>query len=314
MSYDSCILPCEALDLLVSVEIRPWSRPKGYMRGYYEAARTSANPISHDITTDILKLTGARVAIVTGIFSPQHFPVGEIDGPTGGAVLARALELLGHRVDFLAEEAIRRPFEGLRGRLGLRATFRSTSDLSGDVVRRWADDYDMAVAIEKLGRARDGKRYSIQGTPMDIDGDSYVDELFLAMNEQSKLTIGIGDGGNEIGHGKIYDTVVRLHPKGAVIATVTPAKYVYPVSVSNFGAYALCAALALQTKRPELMVDGATVRTLITTVNTLGQLDGSTVDPTYLGDDGVPLDTVCRLVDVMRDIVTHWARTIVRAF
>ncbi len=34
--YDGCILPCDALDLLGSVEIRPWSRPKGFMRGYYE--------------------------------------------------------------------------------------------------------------------------------------------------------------------------------------------------------------------------------------------------------------------------------------
>jgi D-glutamate cyclase len=314
MTYQSCILPCEAIDLLMSVEIRPWSRPKGYMRGYYEAARTSKNPISYDITSDILGLGHARVAIVTGIYSPQHFPVGEVDGPTGGAVLARALEMLGHEVHFLAEDQIRGPFEGLKHRLRLNAAFRSTSGLSREIVRGWADEYDIAVAIEKLGRAADGRRYSIQGTPMDIDGDSYIDDMFLAMNENGKLTIGIGDGGNEIGHGRIYDTVVALHPKGAVVATVTPAKYVYPVSVSNFGAYALCAALALQTGRPELMVEGATVRTLITTVTTLGQLDGSTVDPHYIGDDGVPIDAVCRIVELLRDIVGHWGRTIVRQF
>jgi hypothetical protein len=70
----------------------------------------------------------------------------------------------------------------------------------------------------------------------------------------------------------------------------------------------------LQAKRPGLMVDGATVRALITSVNTLGQLDGSTVDPNYIGDDGVPIDAVCRLVDLMRDIVTQRGRTIVRKF
>lgn len=314
MPYESCILPCDALDLLVSVEIRPWSRPKGFMRGYYEAARISGNPISHDISSDILKLNKARVAIVTGIYSPQHFPVGEIDGPTGGAVLARALEMLGHEVHFLAEDQIKGPFEGLKHRLKLNTAFRSTSGLSSEIVRGWAGEYDMAVAIEKLGRAKNGKRHSIQGTPLEIDGDAYIDDMFMAMNDKGKLTIGIGDGGNEIGHGKIYDTVVRLHPKGAVLATVTPTKHVYPVSVSNFGAYALCAALALQTKRPELMVDGATVRTLITTVNTLGQLDGSTVDPHYLGDDGIPIDAVCRVVDLMGDIVAQWGRTIIRKF
>ncbi len=315
MPYQSCVLPCDAIDQLVGVEIRPWSRPKGFIRGYYEAARgNSQNPLSHDISADILTLKAARVAVITGIYHPEHFPVGEIDGPTGGAVMARALEMLGHEVHFLAEDEIKRPFEGLKHRLKLKASFRSTSGLSAAIVREWAKDYDLAVTIEKLGRAKDGRRHSVQGTVLEHDGDSYIDDLILAMNQQGKLTIGIGDGGNEIGHGKIYDTVVKLHPQGAQLATTTPTKWLYPVSVSNFGVYGLCGALALQTKRPELMVDGNTVRTLITTVNTLGQRDGSTVNPDFLGDDGIPIDAVCRVVDLIAEITHQWGRTIIRNF
>jgi hypothetical protein len=316
MSYESCVLPCEAIDQLVNVEMRPWSRPKGYVRAYYEAARGGAKtPLSHDIAADILKLKpGARIALITGIYHPKHFPTGEIDGPTGAAVMARALELLGHRVDFLAEDQIRRPFEGLKLRLRLKAEFRSTSNLSADIVRAWAGDYDMALTVEKLGRAKDGRRHSVQGTVMEPDGDFYIDDLVLAMNAQGKLTVGIGDGGNEIGCGKIYGTVVKLHPQGAQLATTTPTRWCLPAAVSNFGAYALCGALALHTKRAELMIDGDMVRTLITTVNTLGELDGSTVDPHFLGDDGIPIDAVARVVELIRDIVAQWGRTIHRNF
>ena len=315
MPYESCVLPCDAIDQLVNVEMRPWSRPKGYVRGYYEAARGGAKtPLSHDIAADILTLKAARIAVITGIYHPQHFPAGEIDGPTGGAVLARALEMLGHEVHYLAEDEVKGPFGGLKHRLKLKAEFRSTSNRSVAIVREWAKDYDMAVTIEKLGRAKDGHRHSVQGTRMEPDGDFYIDDLILAMNAQGKLTVGIGDGGNEIGHGKIYDTVVKLHPQGAQLATTTPTKWLYPAAVSNFGAYALCGALALHLKRPELLVDGATVRTLITTVNTLGQRDGGTVDPDFLGDDGIPIDAVARVVDLIGDIVQQWGRTIVRNF
>ena len=101
---------------------------------------------------------------------------------------------------------------------------------------------------------------------------------------------------------------------GNMLATTTPTKWCLPAAVSNFGAYALCGALALHTKRPELMIDGDMIRTLITTVNTLGELDGSTVDPHFLGDDGIPIDAVARVVDLIRDIVAQWGRTIHRNF
>ena len=60
------------------------------------------------------------------------------------------------------------------------------------------------------------------------------------------VTIGIGDGGNEIGMGKIaWDVIRRNIPNGALIACRVPADYLIVAGVSNWGAYALAAGVAM---------------------------------------------------------------------
>ena len=69
-----------------------------------------------------------------------------------------------------------------------------------------------------------------------------LDELFLAGPWD---TIAIGDGGNEIGMGALPPGLIARHvDHGARIACVTPARHLIIAGVSNWGAYALVAALA----------------------------------------------------------------------
>jgi hypothetical protein len=59
-------------------------------------------------------------------------------------------------------------------------------------------------------------------------------------------TIGIGDGGNELGMGKIpWDVLRRNIPGGAVVACRVPADHLIVCGVSNWGAYALAAGVRL---------------------------------------------------------------------
>src|SRR5205807_1527308 len=59
-------------------------------------------------------------------------------------------------------------------------------------------------------------------------------------------TIGVGDGGNEIGMGKIpWDVIRRNVPNGGLIACRVPTDYLIVAGVSNWGAYALAAGVAL---------------------------------------------------------------------
>ena len=58
------------------------------------------------------------------------------------------------------------------------------------------------------------------------------------------VTIGIGDGGNEIGMGKVsHDTIVRNIPNGDVTHCRTATDHLIVAGVSNWGAYALVAGV-----------------------------------------------------------------------
>jgi hypothetical protein len=57
-------------------------------------------------------------------------------------------------------------------------------------------------------------------------------------------TIGIGDGGNEIGMGKIPWPIIRRNiPRGGLIACRVPTDYLIVCAVSNWGAYGLAAGV-----------------------------------------------------------------------
>lgn len=59
-------------------------------------------------------------------------------------------------------------------------------------------------------------------------------------------SIGIGDGGNEVGMGKVYDEMIlSTIPDAPDIACVVPTDHLLVSSVSNWGGYALCAASVL---------------------------------------------------------------------
>jgi len=313
--------PYENLERLVTTEMRPHNMVQGHIRPLYEFAR-GENPITYDISQEILGMQNAKVAIVTGIIVEGHLPKGEVDGPIGAAVLGRAMSLLGHQVDIMMEGDMDDVARSLIDTLGFEGNFVHTTDRSPEDLMAWADQYDIAVTIEKIGRNSEGIRHSVMGTPLAQTGDDYIDDFIVAMTEKGKLTVGIGDGGNEIGFGKIHDKVQEIAlfgadcgcPCGGGIATTTATQHLFSCAVSNYGAYALTTALALGTTNRDLMVDGATVKTLIEGVVALGCLDGGTVDPNFIGDDGIPIDAVMRVVDQLGSIYDQWNGSFDRHF
>mgnify|MGYP001236859835 CR=1 FL=1 len=313
--------PYENIERLVTTEMRPHNMVQGHIRPLYEFAR-GENPITYDISQEILGMKNAKVAMLTGIIVDGYLPAGEVDGPIGAAVLGRAMSLLGHEVDIMMEGDMGDVANRLIDTLGFEANFVHTTDRSPQDLMTWADHYDVAVTVEKIGRNSKGIRHSVMGSPLAQSGDDYIDDFIVAMTEKGKLTIGIGDGGNEIGFGKIYDKVQEIVlfgadcgcPCGGGIATTTATKHLFSAAVSNFGAYAVAAALALGSNNRELMVDGSTVKTLIEGTVALGCLDGGTVDPSFIGDDGIPIDAVMRVVDQLGSIYDQWNNSFDRHF
>jgi hypothetical protein len=293
----------ENLDRLVEVELRPAGLPMGVMPTLYARARGSGEPLSLRIARRLLAAEIRRVAVVTGVvFEPV--PRGEIDGPIGSAVLADALVRLGKDVTVVVPAELERVLREVRGRL--HAGFEIKPDGAVD-----EDELDAAIAVERLGRNRAGQHHTIFGAPLELD--PVADDLFTRLGDRGALTIGFGDGGNEIGFGTLYDEARAIVPHGADcdcpcgdgLVTSTATEIVFPVSVSNFGAYAVTAATGLLADRAGLLPPVPTIAAAFAGAMAEGCLDGGTFRPGFIGDDGIPFETVSAVLGVMHGIVSQ---------
>jgi len=107
----------------------------------------------------------------------------------------------------------------------------------------------IVISIERAGPAADGNCYSMRGAVL----NSYLDTDFNdRFSKPVRKTIAIGDGGNEIGMGKIpHETIVKNIPNGDLIHCRVPADYLIVAGVSNWGAYALAAGVfVLRNEKP----------------------------------------------------------------
>lgn len=106
---------------------------------------------------------------------------------------------------------------------------------------------DLIIACERAGPASDGKCYTMRGINMNDHG--LIAPLHkiveLARSRNGAKFIGIGDGGNELGMGKVIDAVHKHIPLGEKIGCVVEADYLVSASVSNWGGFALAGAAAL---------------------------------------------------------------------
>jgi hypothetical protein len=105
-----------------------------------------------------------------------------------------------------------------------------------DLWRR--DGIDWVIAIERCGPAADGCMRNMRGADISAYA-APLDRLFEAGPWQ---TIAIGDGGNEIGMGRL--PIAQYVPLGEAIGCVVPADFLIAAGVSHWGAYAMLAALA----------------------------------------------------------------------
>jgi hypothetical protein len=115
-------------------------------------------------------------------------------------------------------------------------------------------------------------------------------------------TIGIGDGGNEIGMGRIpWDVIRRNVPAGGLVACRIPTDHLIVCGVSNWGAYGLAAGIRWRRgQRPDpVLFDIERERDLLRVIVEQGPLvDGMTGLPT-VSVDGLAFERyaepLCRL-------------------
>lgn len=225
-----------------------------------------------------------HVVILSGFPCCIHEnPPTETDGPPGTVAIAKCiLGLVGSRssrcisksnhhvtVTIVTDECNEAVFRAAIGKADSNSdnkihleVFPSTQNMKEEDYKRMKqianEKCDILIACERAGPGIDGKCYTMRGIDMTSMGliaplHEIVDMVRNKNNDSNNNDddkvkfIAIGDGGNELGMGKVID---KIHtnpkiPNGNLIGAVTSADHLIAASVSNWGGYALAAACAL---------------------------------------------------------------------
>jgi hypothetical protein len=219
---------------------------------------------------------GSSILVTTGFpIPPDEQP--ETDGPPGTLVVVRALQAMGCEPVVVAEPIVEQPLTAGADVLGLDEllfepiTPESTPTAIGEQL---LDRYQPSavMAIERPGRTADGTYRSMTGADITA-AVAHIDPLFEAARGREIPTIGIGDGGNEIGMGRIRSTVKAEIDQGDQIAATTTVDHLVVAGVSNWGAYGLVTALEGLTGSA-LLHDSTTERALLEACCAAGCVDG----------------------------------------
>ena len=271
-------------------------------------------------------LWGARrVVITTGFVVASG--TAETDGPPGAAVLGRALRLLGADIGYVTDAVTAPVLSATLAALGEPKDvicYPAGPEAARDTLERMQPSH--LVAIERPGRARDGVYRNMRGDDVSA-WNAPLDDLFLsccsgvrqpglnrrwptsgtrgsarASNRRRPyryraMTIGVGDGGNEIGMGNVR---ARLRGAAALakrIASVVRVDHLVVAGVSNWGAYGITTHLGRLAGRPLLHTPDEE-RRIVGACVSAGACDGVTRrrEATV---DGLPLDVHAALVALL---------------
>jgi hypothetical protein len=194
----------------------------------------------------------------------------ETDGPPGAIALSNALNKLGFDVIFVTDKHSL-PFftPDLVGQAKV-VEFPITGSIES---RCFADDLlnkakpDVIISTERCGACPDGKYLNMVCRDIS-DFTAKVDYLF----RPGERTVGIGDGGNEIGMGNLAAEVARC-PTLTPQPPATCVDRLIIASVSNWGAYGLIAALSLLNNR-NLLPEVDWEKNIIREIVKRGAVDG----------------------------------------
>ena len=250
----------------------------------------SSEAESHLYSAALNLLSAERVILVTG-FCIRAAMIGETDGPSGTLAVAYALRQLGKEVVLVSDKFSDGLLEAGAKVLGAPYSITVLSPVQEESDR--AIDELLAsfaptqvVAIERPGSAIDGHRYSMRGEILDELVPS-ADRLLAPASARNYATIAVGDGGNELGMGHLRDSLMDRINLGELIFCDTEADHVIPAGISNWGAYALAASLAVLSGKPILIKPEDELAVLEAQV-AVGAVDGCT-RKNEVSVDGVPI-------------------------
>ena len=218
-------------DIVLQDDIRGMTALKPHMPQNYVAR-----------CADLLLDHPGKIFIVTGFYI-MAAEATETDGPPGAVTLGNALAKLGNEIayvtDELSSEVVRSIADHDVIEFPITNHFES-ANFANELVQEHSPS--ALIAIERAGLVGDGTYRNFRGvdfTPFNAKIDHFFD--------QHPYSIGIGDGGNEIGMGNLQNVIPTIEheflPKNPCVTTTTE---LIIASCSNWGGYGLVAALSIK--------------------------------------------------------------------
>jgi len=292
---------------------------RGVIEFLHEALKRKIdNPLEDAMK--ILEKSSSAI-IVTGFNIPPNYKP-ETDGLIGAVVLARALlETVSNNVliildDHKQEDIIKgllAVLDDKKYRLNDRIDF--LVQMNNEYLFRKAVqdkiasiDPNTAVFIEKPSPNREGVMHNMRG--INISSYHLDPSLLLKIfREHGIKTIGIGDGGNEVGLGIIEEDIRKYVPYGNIckcpcragIASATVTDTVIVSAVSNWAAYALEALILTINGKHDMIHSDREENILIRRAVEMGAIDGVRGEG-FIGVDGICPEDHVKILNNIRKI------------
>ncbi len=230
-------------------------------------------------------LDNPGTAIITTGFYILACKAPETDGPPGAIVIGKALQSLGYEVVYVTD----------RYTVPLMTAILSPQDRVVDfpitdheASKKFASDLlneikpSILISIERCGLTKDGTYLNMRGNDIS-EYNAKIDYLF----DSDIPSVGIGDGGNEIGMGNLAGVIpaVKTLPNNPCVTKVSK---LIITSVSNWGGYGLVAALS-SLKQKNLLPSVWEEQRIVKRTVDMGAVDGILNKPAY-GADGFSLE------------------------
>ena len=317
----------EGIDRLVTLDVRA----RGVIYNLYDTARKMVDsPLTLTAARRIVETVknGDTVIITTGFrVLPQK--VQETDGPLGAAALAKSLiKAFNANPIVVIEEPSREIMASTLRALGINPVMNEADFKKGEnsvlildfpfelenaieAAKRIVEKYkpSLVFATEKAGRNVKGEYHTMRGVNIS-SFHAKIEPLIEEARSRGILTIGVGDGGNEVGMGNIREAIEKFVPyakecqcpcKGG-IAAESKVDLLVVASISNWGVYGIEACIAALTENMEALHTAEEEEKMLRNSIKAGAVDGVTSKP-ELSVDSAPLKVHTSIIRILEGLI-----------
>lgn len=270
---------------------------------------------------------GGYMIITTG-FPVRPTYVHETDGPIGAISLARGIDKISEVNPLIVAEEEALPiikataYAGGLSVVGVEQvadadhaiallSFPKEKNLAKKKAKKIINKFKpiLLMAVEKVAANEVGTYHNMGGN--DISEYSAKIEHLLRKAEKDDIpTIGIGDGGNEVGMGKIKEVIRDEVPYGKQcrcgcgggIAAEIETDILVASTVSNWGAHAIIATLSLLMEK-DLLHQPYRETEMLMAASKEGSIDGVTGYANGWAD-GISTSTHASIIQILKEIVS----------